>query len=118
MDSAQLRVRGLRAVVVAVAATAALISVGGARAGAADDPAVAPPRLQTIFHGHAAPNWTNLAPVVLDGTTYMFKYNARSGGVAIDRIRTDGWGMIPRWSGWWNPGWTTVMVSNLGGKSY
>src|SRR4051812_20948722 len=118
MESAHLRVRGLRAAVVAVAATAAMISVGGARAGAAADPTVEPPTLQTIMHGRYAPNWTNLAPVVLDGTPYLFKYNANSGAVAIDRFRPNGMGAVPRWSGWWTPGWTTVMVSNLRGKSY
>src|SRR6185436_13036198 len=118
MECAQLRVRGLRAALVAVAATAAMISVGGVRAGAAADTTVEPPRLQTIMHGRYAPNWTNLAPVVLDGTTYLFKYNANTGGVAIDLFRPNGKGSVPRWSGWWSPGWTTVMASNLRGKSY
>jgi hypothetical protein len=118
MDSAQRRHRGLRAAIVAITATAALISVGGARAGAAANPTVGPPKLQTIFHGRYAPNWTNLAPVVLDGTTYLFKYNANTGGVAIDLFRPNGHGTVPRWSGWWDPDWTTAMVSNLRGKSY
>src|SRR6185436_4537934 len=100
--------RGLRAALVAVAATAAMISVGGVRAGAAADPTVEPPRLQTIMHGRYA----------LDGTTYLFKYNANTGGVAIDLFRPNGKGSVPRWSGWWSPGWTTVMASNLRGKSY
>jgi hypothetical protein len=78
----------------------------------------------TIIWSHGPNAWTHFIPFTINGLAHYLSYKAKTGEVAIDRIKVDGMGSDTIWGTpldskfkWW-PGWTTIMPFKMDAKPH